>query len=193
MIVSGEYIMKINFDGVIVPAGEYSGHLIDHICFEQVYALSKLKNTEIPEKRRNFRVEIIQRKIGPVDVTKENQPWTTYWVNNFKNDPQHGQKWFKRLKTGYSDFNIDKSLIDIVELEEFIKIEDQRIPIFVGTQFGIYPRIDQVPHFFNGEKLLAILGKSILSGCVSGLSLYQINRNDSKFTYNKIQTFRNTK
>jgi len=65
MIVSGEYIIKINFDKLIVPAGEYSGRLIDHVCFEQVYALSKLNNTEGPNKRQNFKVEIIQRKQFP--------------------------------------------------------------------------------------------------------------------------------
>lgn len=121
----------------------------------------------------------------------EDKPWTKYWIKNFKNDQDHGQKVFKRLNKGYPPFEIDKALIDIVEFEEFIKIEEQRIPLFIGTQFGIYPRIDDMPQLFNGEKLIAILHKSILSGGVFRLSLYQIGKNDKKFNYNKIGYYEN--
>ena len=116
----------------------------------------------------------------------KDNPWTKYWIKNFKNDLDHGQKRFKRLNKGYPPFNIDEAIIDIVEFEEFIKIEEQRIPLFIGSQFGISPRIDEIPQFFNGEKLIAILGKSLLSGHVAGLSLYQIGKNDKKFKFNKI-------
>jgi len=127
-------------------------------------------------------------KTDRADLNKV-RPWTTSWIDAFLKDKEHGQKKFKRLETGYPDFDIDKSLIDIVSLEDFIKKEDHRIPLFIGTQFGVYPRIDNVPDFLNGEKICAILGKSVLSGCVSGLSLHQIEKNDTKFKYNKIQYY----
>ena len=114
------------------------------------------------------------------------KPWTKCWIKNFKNDQEHGQKRFKRLCKGYPPFEIDEALIDVVEFEEFIKIEEQRIPLFIGSQFGINPRIDKIPQFFNGEKVIAILGKSLLSGHVTGLSLHQIGKNDKKFKLNKI-------
>ena len=121
----------------------------------------------------------------------EDKPWTKYWIKNFMNDQDHGQKRFKIINKGYPPFEIDKTLIDIVEFDEFIKIEEQRIPLFIGSQFGIDPRIDDIPQFLNGQKLIAILGKSMLSGGVAGLSLYQIGKNDKKFKYNKIGIYEN--
>lgn len=117
--------------------------------------------------------------------------WAKYWIKQFKNDQRHGQKRFKKLDKGYPRFEIDKALIDIVEFDEFIKIEERRIPLFIGSQFGINPRIDDMPEFFNGRKLIAILNKSLLSGHVSGLSLYQIGENEKKFNFNKVEHFKN--
>jgi hypothetical protein len=92
---------------------------------------------------------------------------------------------------GHPRFEVDKAIIDIVEFEEFIIIEEQRTPLFIGSQFGIYPKIDDIPQFFNGEKLIAILAKSLLSGCVSGLYLHQIGKNDNKFKSNEIAYYGN--
>lgn len=120
----------------------------------------------------------------------EDKPWDKYWINKFKNDQEHGQKRFKRLDKGYPPFEIDKALIDIVEFEEFIKIEEQRIPLFIGSQFGINPRIDDIPELFNGRKLIAVLSKSLLSGHVSGLTVYQIEKNEKKFNFNKVEHYK---
>ncbi len=121
----------------------------------------------------------------------EDRPWTKYWIKNFKKDEDHGQKRFKRLNVSYPRFEIDEALIDIVEFEEFISIEKQRIPLFIGSQFGMSPGIKNMPEFFNGRKLIAILNKSLLSGCVSGLNLYQIEENEKKFNYNKVKHYKN--
>lgn len=119
----------------------------------------------------------------------QNRPATTSWIEKFKQDPLHGHKRFKRLETGYPSFEIDDDLIDIVDLESFVKIEDDRFPLFIGTQFGIFPRVDNVPGFINGRKLVAILGKSLLSGCVAGVSLHQIEENDTSFRLRKVVTW----
>lgn len=121
----------------------------------------------------------------------QDRPWTKLWIQKFKQDPLHGHKRFKRLQTGYPPFEIDDDLIDIVDLESFIKVEEDRIPLFIGTQFGIYPRIDKVPNFINGRKLVAILGKSLLSGHVAAVSLHQIEENDITFKFRKVATFLN--
>jgi hypothetical protein len=39
--------------------------------------------------------------------------------------------------------------------------------------------------------VIAILGKSVLSGVIAGLGLYQIDKNDREFTHNKIKYFEN--
>lgn len=121
----------------------------------------------------------------------QDRPWTKYWIPKLKNDPNYSQIRFKRLEKGYPPFEIEESLIDTVSLEEFIRIEDNRLPLFIGTQFGIHPNINNIPDLFNGAKLVAILGKSMLSGCVSGVTLYEIGELDKDFKMNKIYEFIN--
>jgi hypothetical protein len=121
----------------------------------------------------------------------ENRPWTTCWIKKFKEEQKSCQKRFKRLERGYPPFELDESLIDIVDMEEFIMIEEFRIPIFVGSQFGIYPRIEKMPEFFNGRKVIAILSKSLLSGHVSGLTIYQIEENEKQFNYKRVERYPN--
>jgi hypothetical protein len=121
----------------------------------------------------------------------ENRPWTTFWVKKFKEEQKNRQKRFKRLDRGYPPFDLDESLIDIVDMEEFVMIEELRIPIFVGSQFGIYPRIEEMPEFFNGRKVIAILSKSLLSGHVSGLTIYQIEENEKQFNFKQVERYPN--
>lgn len=118
-------------------------------------------------------------------------PWTLLWIKRFAENPSNQGKRFKRLATGYPPFDIDKTLVDVVGLDEFVKIEPHRLPLFIGSQFGINPKIHELPQFFNGEKPVAILGKSMLSGAVGGLSIYLIQHGESSFTYNKIEYYEN--
>ena len=100
---------------------------------------------------------------------------TTYWIKHFKENKEFAHLRFKRLKGkvygGYPRFDIDESLIDDVELDDFVKIEKNRIPFFIGSQFGISPIMDKIPNFYNGDKIIGILGKSLLSGSVAGLTI----------------------
>ena len=128
-----------------------------------------------------------QRVISIEKMT--NRPWTTYWINRFQADPKYGKIRFKRLESGYPLFEIENSLIDVVEMDVFVKIEDDRIPLFVGSQFGLNPKMNQIPNFFNGRKVIAILSKSLLSGAVSGLSLHEIGENDKVFKPNILVKF----
>ncbi len=121
----------------------------------------------------------------------ENRPWTTFWVKKFKEEQKNRQKRFKRLDRGYPPFELDEWIIDIVDMEEFVMIEEHRIPIFVGSQFGIYPRIEEMPEFFNGRKVIAILSKSLLSGHVSGLTIYQIEENEKQFNFKQVERYPN--
>ena len=87
---------------------------------------------------------------------------------------------FKWLETSYPYFYFPEHLVDIVEIEEFLQIEEKRLPLFLGTQFGISPRIDT--HFGDGKNgvLVAILTKSMLSGCVAGLKIAYYKDNKLK-------------
>ena len=73
-----------------------------------------------------------------------------------------------------------------------ILVDDGRLPLFIGTQFGIAPKIENLTNFFNGEKEIAILGKSALSGTVSGLSIYKIELTDTVFTNKRIFYYSNS-
>ena len=109
------------------------------------------------------------------------RPPTLMWLNHFFDDEKFGAIRFKCLDKGYPRFDFDDKLIDIVSDFDFSKIENNRIPLFIGSQFGINPRINEISDFFNGDKIIAVLGKSLLSGCVAGLSIYRINRIDVDF------------
>lgn len=121
----------------------------------------------------------------------QDRPWTKNWINNLRKDERFKDIRLKRLEKGYPPFEIDESLIDIVSAEEFVKIEEKRLPLFIGSQFGIHPEMNNIPDFFNGHKLIAILGKSLLSGSVDGLSIYEIGPDDKTFTRNKIYRIKN--
>ena len=109
-----------------------------------------------------------------MDYTKEQIRHLSYWVEQLKNS-KYKKFRFKRLKEGYRSyprFFIPKDLLDIVELSEFVIEEENRLPLFIGTQFGIYPNKDDIKEFESYNGLFAILGKSLLSGAVAGLGIY---------------------
>ncbi len=98
---------------------------------------------------------------------------------------------FKKLDLGYPQFDFDWKHLDTVSLDVFIRNEPDRLPLFIGSQFGVNPRINEIPGFFNGAKEIAILAKSLLSGAVAGVSIYRISEGDTEFTYNKVCYFPN--
>ena len=101
----------------------------------------------------------------------EDRYWLKLWINTLKQDKHFGHIRFKQLDVGYPPFEIDRDLIDTVDRGPFAVREEDRIPFFLGSQFGIHPRMDEVPGFFNGDKVIAVLNNSLLSGAVSGLVL----------------------
>ena len=101
---------------------------------------------------------------------------TIHWIDNLEADSQYKHLRFKMLKyVGYPRFNIFLDMVDKVGMSEFVDQEDHRLPFFIGTQFGIFPKNIYIE---DGQKF-AVLGKSLLSGCVAGLTIYrkQGNRN----------------
>lgn len=125
----------------------------------------------------------------------EDRPWSKYWIQHFKKDPIYGNKRFKFLKDLQMPIQIDPDIVDYVGEDEFSKIEEDRIPLGLGTQFGIYPRIVGTPNsaFCNGEKVVAFIAKSLLSGHVDGLNLYHIGKDEKTFLHRRIRHFPNEK
>jgi len=80
---------------------------------------------------------------------------------------------FKILNSGYPKFSAPPNS-EIVNEKEFIQI-DNRIPIFIGTQFGIYPKkFSDFSQFI--DKKIAIIGKSLLSGVQTDLKEYLLDK-----------------
>lgn len=102
----------------------------------------------------------------------EKYPYCLYWVDCLKMDKRWTNIRFKKLETGYPPFVLYPFLFDVVSLEDFITPEENRMPLFIGSQFGIHPRLENI--FTNkedGEIIIAILNKSLLSGHVAGLKI----------------------
>jgi hypothetical protein len=121
---------------------------------------------------------------------------TTCWIKHFKQDKRFGHLRFKFLEDngygGYPPFDIDESLVDKAKLDDFVKIEKNRIPFFVETsRFGINPWINEIPNFFNGPKIIAVLGRSSFnSKIVGGLSINKVYK-DNKKEWFKLARFGN--
>jgi hypothetical protein len=111
----------------------------------------------------------------------------------FKSDSHYGKTRFKWLGYHRPPFEIEEAMIDYVSKDEFNEIDIERIPLLLGSQFGLSPDINAMPEFFNGYKLVAILGKSLLSGHVSGLSICQIEADDQRFFNKRLVFFENRK
>lgn len=123
------------------------------------------------------------------------RPNTQNWLTHLRKHAEFKDKRFKILPKGYPPFELDPDYFDVVDLVEFNKIENNRIPLFIGTQCGIFPRPNNIEGFFNGNKIAAILGKSLLSGHVAGVSIYFISEDDVQIITgdsNRIFRFPNT-
>jgi len=105
---------------------------------------------------------------------------TLQWTIRYQNDPEFSHIRFKTtgaattsFQTGSFDF-IGKWL-DLVPRKEFFTPEPNRLPLFIGSQFGIRPYLDRNKEFLTGQLRVAILGKSQLSGCVAGLQILDVD------------------
>ena len=106
------------------------------------------------------------------------------WYNKMKMDEEFSKYRFKTLKEHvYPYMHIPYDIVDDVDEETFFTEEPYRLPLFMGCQFGVGPKIKRIVNgetinmdhleLFNGSRI-AILGKSVLSGCVGGFSIFDI-------------------
>lgn len=107
----------------------------------------------------------------------EQYPHCLYWVEILQNNNYWKDIRFKKLNVGYPKFVMYPALFDEVNLEDFLKLENNRIPFFIGSQFGINPRLETVYSVDDENVLIAILCKSLLSSTVAGLKIYSLKRN----------------
>jgi len=117
---------------------------------------------------------------------------STWWESHFMANETYRRVSFKTLREGgYSHHNITCTRVDEVDLDTFLKIEDERLPLLFGTQFGIFPRLNKISGFFLETRIVALLSKSVLSGNVASLSICLIS--GSSNTWKVIRDFPNKK
>lgn len=100
-----------------------------------------------------------------------------YWTIRYKSDPEFAHVRLKRLEKGYPKHDYPEEFTDIVGIEEFYADEPDRLPFFIGCQFGIYPYKQEHIEYLKGKTgiaRVAILAKSVLSGYVSGLNIDEV-------------------
>ena len=147
------------------------------------YSDLRIPELEYPEILNNLLYEFgecYNSEFGTVE--KVNQ----HWLNNFHNDSRYQNFFFKKLQSGYPKNSMPKMFTKDVGFEDFIKPENGVLPFFVGTQFGIYPKItSELYEKLEGQKI-AILGKSLLSGHEAGLSICEV-KDGKKITIERFE------
>ena len=105
---------------------------------------------------------------------------THWWESRFFYDEIYGDIRLKKLDGGkYVPYKISSIKVENVSLEMFLELEDGRLPLIIGTQFGFFPRLNTIPGFYLEPRLVALLSKSALSGNVAGLSICLISGHDN--------------
>jgi hypothetical protein len=97
---------------------------------------------------------------------------TSWWESHLLSDEAYGNIRLKKLDGGqYIPYNISSIPVEPVGLDVFLKEEDNRLPLLLGTQFGFFPRLNNIPGFYLEPRVVALLSKSVLSGSIAGLSI----------------------
>lgn len=112
-----------------------------------------------------------------------------FWLERFLSCYDYGHLQFKKLDSGYPLFSFLQNIIADVSETVFCTKEEYRLPLFIGSQFGLHPRSNTIEGFFNGEKKVAVLSKSLMSGHVAGLTIYQLDASTTSILEGERITF----
>lgn len=135
------------------------------------YSDLRIPELEYPEILNNLLYEFGECHNAEFETV---QKVNFHWLRNFHNDSRYQNFLFKKLQSGYPKNSMPKMFTKEVGFEDFTEAEKGILPFFVGTQFGIYPKItNELYEKLEGQKI-AILGKSLLSGHESGLSICKV-------------------
>ena len=111
----------------------------------------------------------------PDDPLQGTRPYLFHWLKAFDAHPTWAGTRFKFPGGNRHTFGgLPKQRIDLVNEEELLVSEPDRLPLFLGHSFGLGPR-DALDLLRPKRQLIAIFAKSLLSGCVSGLSIYLLH------------------
>lgn len=99
------------------------------------------------------------------------------WYCAFKTDPEFENVTLK-MTGSLSNFHGPAVKMNKVSEEDFLRQTEDELPFFVGTQFGIRPRIEDAMYKKLERQKIAVLSKSGLSGHVHGLLIYLVKKGE---------------
>ncbi len=87
------------------------------------------------------------------------------------NKSEYGNYKLKWLSNFNLKYLITEDYIEKVSLSEYVKVEENKIPLFIESQYGITPDINHL--LIDGEKrIIAVIHKAKYSSFVFSLTLY---------------------
>jgi hypothetical protein len=105
------------------------------------------------------------------------------WIQSIANHHIYGNLEFKIPQNKVDNYPMDelnKLNISIVSPEEFLKVDDQSIPLFFETSYGMSPDIEIVKFIANPKFKFAIIKSSFLSGHLFGLTIKEYDSSGTK-------------
>lgn len=175
----------INIDlDILILKNSFVKFLI--VCLDLIFIY--LIYCYLENKISKFKMEY-KRKQAMEKLVKK-YPHCLFWVDEMRKNKFWGGTRFKKIEKGYPDFVMYPSLYDVESLESFTTPEIGRLPLFIGSQFGIQPKLEEVFKSYDTNIKIAILNKSLLSGSVAGLKIYSLKRN---YELEEIIYFKNIK
>jgi hypothetical protein len=90
-----------------------------------------------------------------------------FWIDRLKADPVWGKYRLKDSIKGIimnPEIDIHHDLIDVADFNVFVRIEEERLPLFIGPSFKIMINLRSVYLDYPKRRMIAILDDSLLSG-----------------------------
>ena len=100
------------------------------------------------------------------------------WIQSIVDNDTYGKLEFKIPHNEVENYPIDdlKNLnVSFVSPEEFLKVDDKSIPLFIETSYGMSPDIRIVKFIANPKFKFAVIKSSFLSGHLFGLTIKQFD------------------
>jgi hypothetical protein len=105
------------------------------------------------------------------------------WIQSIVNNNIYGKIEFKIPHNEVKNYPINdlKNLnLSFVSPEEFLKVDDQSIPLFIETSYGMSPDIGIVKFIANPKFKFAVIKSSFLSGYLFGLTVKEYDSSETE-------------
>lgn len=105
------------------------------------------------------------------------------WIQSIVNHDIYGKLEFKIPQNKTNNYPIDdlKNLnLNIVSPEEFLKVDNQSIPLFFETSYGMSPDIEIIKFIASPKFKFAVIKSSFLSGHLFGLTIKEYDSSETE-------------